>query len=150
MRRVRAVAYWTPGSDRNGEPDGTLGAAALGRTPLIPDGAGLYVFPPVGGWPAMDSAAGVYVRLTSGMPEDDPHSGLVRQAGIVAVRQFFNGAREIRRTDALAVLLDPVKDILDGRELNIAGWDKSVPDVSGVMLTYGGEPLTLGGERVTY
>ena len=151
MREFQEVRYWTPDADTNGEPDGTLAADAIGRTPRIPGGAGRYAFPPTGGWPALAAAGGVYVRFLVGFSEAHPHADLLRDAGVAYIRAVLNGAKLLEPNAAMLALLRPLRDSLNGEELvGPGGWDDAVPYEPDDVLTFGGTPVTVGGRRIGF
>ena len=139
------VRYWTPDADPNANPDGELDSHGVGEIGVLPDDAGLLIRPPAGGWPAMADDARVYVRITEGIPEDHQNTPILRQAGIMAARYFFNGAKFLERDSGMIRVLRAVRPLT--RRMD----DPAYPDMGeGTVLTYGGSGVTLGGVRMAY
>ena len=152
---VVEVLYWTPDADITADADGSLTGATLGRFSALPDGGGLRLFAPPDGWPRMNRKGGIYVRITSGISESHPSVPLIRQAGVLATRFFFNGAKLLEPNAGMLALLRPLRQ-LSGFDHDAPdasswqGWDAAARDGEGVRLTFGGSGITFGGVRIGY
>ncbi len=99
---ISSIKYWTADGELRSEPDGTIEPADLGRfvSGHVSPNA---IYPPVTGWPAAlqgscyeVNATRQFTRYAMGLP----------QAVILCVRQFYNGYREIRPTEAFYALIE--------------------------------------------
>ena len=146
IRSVEAIRYWETGGESEA-PDGALTDDDIPRYVSLPDDAGVTIFAPSNGWPQMVADAGVWIVLKAGIAETHRFASTVRDAGIAYIRHQWNGAREVRPTDAFVSLLRPVRDFAEGLPQFFPDtWEGAVPDDgTGVRLTYGGAGLTYGG-----
>ena len=149
-RELTSVRYWLPSTeDQAVSPDGNL--AVIPRTVPLPNGGGLRVFPPVGGWPEMNADGGIWFVLRCGLPEDHADADVVRQSAISMMRFAAGGPGARYHLEAAGNLISQVRDYLGGNERWRGGWDKWVPDAGdGELLTYGGDDVEFGGVRLRY
>ena len=116
VREVVRVEWW----DREAgvlsqEPNRSLLPPALGRIEFSNRTAfydALRVWPPVGGWPAMEEALpGSYLRITStaGLDMAAAYAGHVRRAVIEGVRQFHGGYPALRFNSTFEKLLGELR-----------------------------------------
>lgn len=104
VRRVTAVAGWSPAAALRAAPD--LAITGWGRvepSPASPRDA-VWLWPPAGGWPATAAGSCFEVTVVRGQAEIDPS---IRAAVVLALRQLYDGAAEIRPTAAVYALLAP-------------------------------------------
>ena len=103
---VEAVEYWTASSSLRMPPDGRIDGAHLGRREF--DDVAVVVYPPVDGWPEVLPGSMLVVEVVRGIDIDASNQAL-KQAVILAVRQFYDGYREIRPTEAFFALIAPFR-----------------------------------------
>lgn len=105
VRRVTAIAGWSPAAARRAAPDLAItGWGRLEPSPSLPRDAA-WIWPPAGGWPATAAHSCFEVTVVRGQaPPLDPS---IRAAVILALRQLHDGAAEIRPVAAVYALLAP-------------------------------------------
>ena len=147
VREVSALRYWSPGASASAQPDGTV--LPVPRTVPLPQDSGIRVFAPAAGWPSMDSDGGLWITMLSGIPDDHSEADLLRQAGVCMTRFFLNAGRDMDEKNTARQLLRSVRDFLGGRNIRSGGWDGFIlNDGMENDLTFGGEPVEVGGRRV--
>ena len=105
VKSVESVKYWTfANSTLRDEPDATIAGGALGR--LVSHGRHNLLYPPADGWPEALQGSLLAVQVKRGLAIDATTKAL-KQAVILCVRQFYDGYREIRPTEAFYALIAP-------------------------------------------
>ena len=66
--------------------------------------AGLLVSDPAGGWPEAQESK-YYLSYTEGVPEDHAHAKRIKQAVVLAAREFYNGSRELTGNHVLSTFI---------------------------------------------
>ena len=102
VRSVNSVKYWTPTGSLREDPGGTIAVATLGR---LVNYCGFVIYPPADGWPLVLDNSHIEIVVTRGM--DTPPA--LRSAVVLCVRQFYDGYREIRPTQAFYALMRPYR-----------------------------------------
>ena len=100
VRSVSSVKYWTAAGSLREAPNGTVAVGTLGRQV---DYCGFVIYPPAAGWPLVLDNSLIEIGVTRG--QDAPEA--LRAAVILCVRQFYDGYRRIRPTEAFYALLKP-------------------------------------------
>ena len=102
VRSVSSVKYWTAAGTLREEPDGLIVVTTLGR---MVEYCGFVIYPPAAGWPLIldDSVIEIVVKRGQDTPE------ALRSAVILCVRQFYDGYRRIRSTEAFFALVGPFR-----------------------------------------
>lgn len=105
VRRVTAIAAWSPAAALRAAPDLAItGWGRLEPSPSLPRDAA-WIWPPAAGWPATAAGSCFEVTVVRGLAAAlDPS---LRAAVILALRQLYDGAAEIRPTAAVYALLAP-------------------------------------------
>ena len=104
FRQVDAIDYWSPDGALREDPDGAVtgwGRVESGRRRVR-------VWPPADGWPEVLGGSCLRVTVTCGVDFDAQVDDL-RAAVVLAVRQLYDGAAEIRPTAAIYALVSPWK-----------------------------------------
>ena len=102
VRSVSSVKYWTAAGSLREAPDGTIVVGTLGR---LVEYCGFVIYPPASGWPLVLDNSHIEIVVTRGM--DTPPA--LRSAVVLCVRQFYDGYREIRPTEAFYALMRPYR-----------------------------------------
>ena len=102
VRSVGSVRYWTTGAPLREAPDGSIDVDTLGR---LVARRGFEIYPPADGWPLVLGGSLIEIMLTRGM--NTPPA--LRSAVVLCVRQFYDGYREIRPTEAFWALMRPFR-----------------------------------------
>ena len=102
VRSVNSVKYWLPDGSLREAPGGTIAVDTLGR---LVDHCGFVIYPPADGWPVILANSLIEIVVTRGM--DTPPA--LRSAVVLCVRQFYDGYREIRPTEAFYALMRPYR-----------------------------------------
>ena len=103
VRSVSSVKYWTAAGSLREEPNGSIAVGTLGR---MVEYCGFAIYPPAGGWPLVLDNSLIEIGVTRG--QDTPEA--LRAAVILCVRQFYDGYRRIRPTEAFFALIRPFQD----------------------------------------
>ena len=98
VRSVSSVKYWTADGSLREAPNGTIDVSTLGR---LVEYCGFVIYPPADGWPLVLDNSQIEIGVTRGM--DTPPA--LRSAVVLCVRQFYDGYRRIRATEAFYALL---------------------------------------------
>ena len=104
VKSVESVKYWTPASALRDDPDGAVAKGDLGR--LVSEGRHNLLYPPADGWPEALQGSLLAVQVKRGLAIDATTKAL-KQAVVLCVRQFYDGYREIRPTEAFYALIAP-------------------------------------------
>ena len=102
VRSVGSVRYWPVDGSLREAPGGTIDVGTLGR---LVAGSGFEVYPPADGWPLVLDNSHIEIVVTRG--QDTPEA--LRSAVILCVRQFYDGYRNIRPTEAFYALMTPYR-----------------------------------------
>ena len=100
---VGSIKYWTAAGSLREAPDGTIAVGTLGR---LVEYSGFVIYPPAAGWPEVLDNSLIEIVVTRGMTTPPA----LRSAVVLCVRQFYDGYREIRPTEAFYALIDPWRD----------------------------------------
>ena len=103
VRSVGSVRYWTADGSLREAPAGTIDVGTLGR---MVAGRGFVIYPPADGWPLVLDNSLIEIVVTRGMTTPPA----LRSAVVLCVRQFYDGYREIRPTEAFYALIEPWRD----------------------------------------
>ncbi len=106
VKTLDSVAYWTPAGALREDPDGVIEIAGLGRHEYGTNDNLYTIYPPTDGWPDALENSLYKIQLTRGLDLTDASPAL-KQAIILCVRQFYDGYREIRPTEAFYALIAP-------------------------------------------
>ena len=104
VKAVESVKYWTPDGDLRDEPDGEIDVTTLGRKRSFE--RRYWVWPGANGWPKVLPGSLLAAEIKRGI-DIAAETRALKQAVIVCVRQFYEGYREIRPTEAFYALIDP-------------------------------------------
>ena len=102
VRSVVSVEYWTVGGALREAPGGSINVSTLGR---LVEYCGFVIYPPAAGWPLILDDSVIEIVVTRG--QDTPPA--LRAAVILCVRQFYDGYRRIRATEAFFALVGPFR-----------------------------------------
>ena len=102
VRSVSSIKYWTAAGTLREEPDGLIVVTTLGR---MVEYCGFVIYPPAAGWPLILDDSVIEIVVTRG--QDTPEA--LRAAVILCVRQFYDGYRRIRPTEAFYALMQPYR-----------------------------------------
>ena len=102
IKSVDSAVYFAPDDAFRDAPGGSIASADLGRVELAP--LGTVVYPPADGWPAIKSSSKFEFTVTAGFDIDE-NSKALRQAVILAAREFYEGHREISPLNPLNNLI---------------------------------------------
>ena len=117
VKQVEEVGYWTSTGTLRSDPDGEVDVATLGRH-VVHDRINV-LYPPSDGWPEVLEGSLLMLTVIRGldllrakandpnMTEVKPEYMALKQAVILCVRQFYEGYREIRPTEAFYALIAP-------------------------------------------
>ena len=100
VRSISSVKYWTLAGSLREAPNGTIAVGTLGRQVEY---CGFVIYPPAAGWPMVLDNSLIEIGVTRG--QDTPEA--LRAAVILCVRQFYDGSRRIRPTEAFFAMLRP-------------------------------------------
>ena len=100
VRSISSVKYWTAAGSLREEPNGSIAVGTLGRQVEY---CGYVIYPPAGGWPLVLDNSLIEIGVTRG--QDAPEA--LRAAVILCVRQFYDGYRRIRPTEAFYAMVRP-------------------------------------------
>ena len=100
VRSISSVKYWTAAGSLREEPNGSIAVGTLGRQVEY---CGYVIYPPAGGWPLVLDNSLIEIGVTRG--QDTPEA--LRAAVILCVRQFYDGYRRIRPTEAFFAMVRP-------------------------------------------
>ena len=103
VRSVSSIKYWTVGSALREAPGGSINVNTLGR---LVEYCGYVIYPPAAGWPLILDGSVIEIVVKRG--QDTPEA--LRAAVILCVRQFYNGYRRIRPTEAFFAMVRPFQD----------------------------------------
>ena len=107
VRSVGSVLYWPVDGSLREAPGGTIAVGTLGR---LVDYMGFVIYPPADGWPLVLDNSLIEIVVTRG--QDTPEA--LRSAVILCVRQFYDGYRRIRPTEAFYALMQPFRSYKAG------------------------------------
>ena len=107
VRSVVSVEYWTVGGALREAPGGSINVSTLGR---LVEYCGYVIYPPADGWPLILDNSVIEIVVTRG--QDTPEA--LRAAVILCVRQFYDGYRRIRPTEAFYALVGPFRSYKAG------------------------------------
>ena len=102
IKSVDSVVYFETDDAFRDAPGGSIASADLGRVELAP--LGTVVYPPADGWPAIKSSSKLEFTVTAGFDIDE-NSKALKQAVILAAREFYEGHREISPLNPLNNLI---------------------------------------------
>ena len=102
IETVGSIRYWLPDGSLREAPGGTIAVGTLGR---LVEYSGFVIYPPADGWPVVLDNSHIEIVVTRGM--DTPPA--LRSAVVLCVRQFYDGYREIRPTEAFYALMRPYR-----------------------------------------
>ena len=100
VRSISSVKYWTAAGSLREEPNGSIAVGTLGR---LVEYCGFVIYPPAAGWPLVLDGSVIEIGVTRG--QDTPEA--LRAAVILCVRQFYDGYRRIRPTEAFYAMVRP-------------------------------------------
>ena len=107
LKAVGDIRYWTEHGDPETLPDGHLAAPEATQVKPMPQGDGLFVLPPVGGWPSFYGSTPLEVDVTLGLTLGrHPNEAALRQAVVLLVRELYDGGM-MRSNMTLNSLLSP-------------------------------------------
>lgn len=113
-KAIEGIRYWTRAAQERDASDGSIAPADLGRI-VQRHGASqaasgldehIWIYPPASGWPELLENTVMEIDVKRGLDIDVATEAL-RQAVILCVRQFYDGYREIRPTEAFFALIAP-------------------------------------------
>ena len=108
IAEVVSVAYWEPTQALREAPTGSIDVADLGRIDHVRNYKGdrWHLWPQAAGWPEVLDDSLIKLELKRSMTEVPP---ALRTAVLLAVRQLYQGFREIRMTHAMFTFMDTSK-----------------------------------------
>ena len=106
VKAVLQIHYWTPAGALRDPADGMIDKAELGRRVSRDRSNTLY--PPPAGWPEILDGSLLALKVKRGL-ELSAQTKALKQAVILCVRQFYDGYREIRPTEAFYALIAPFR-----------------------------------------
>ena len=112
ITEVVSVAYWEPTQALREAPTGSIDVGDLGRLDRVYysfDVDAWHLWPPADGWPKVLDDSLIKLELKRSVTEVPP---ALRTAVLLAVRQLYQGFREIRMTHAMFTFMK-----LDSREI---------------------------------
>ena len=101
-KSITTVKYWLETQSLRELPTGTIGLSKLGRRDVGP--TFVAIWPPPDGWPKRKNYSPIRFTFIEGLTLDG-HNQALKQAVILAMREFFIGHRELPESHPLNNLI---------------------------------------------
>lgn len=112
VRAVTGIRYWTTDGELRLDPDGVIAQTSLGRfSQSSRRDSCNEIYPPSDGWLGAldDTCYEVSIRRSLIDDTNRADTAPLERAVILVVREFFNGYREIKPTDAFFSQVEPFR-----------------------------------------